>query len=84
LPVGYMLDEVHYEMGPRSETHPNTVVVGGGDAGADKDRAEKERQRTMTERGKYLYVLIGAVTETEQLGKEVPEREVDILGEGGE
>lgn len=78
LIVGYQLDEVHYEMGPRADTHPNTVAVGGGEAGAGKDRAEKERRRRERERGMFLYVLPGAVVESEELGAEVSREDLEL------
>lgn len=82
--TGYQLDDAHFAAGPSSNTHPNTMVttgVMGGDAGTDKDRSEKEKRRMERKRKRYLYILPGAVLPTEELGREVTKREVDILGE---
>lgn len=77
LVIGYQLDETHYELGPKSDTHgTGTVIVGGGDAGAGKDRARKEKERTKWR--KWFYVLPGALTETEELGRE-PRKEVELV-----
>ncbi|KAI5777751.1 hypothetical protein EDC01DRAFT_676888 [Geopyxis carbonaria] len=78
LIVGYQLDECHYEMGGRSEVGTGTVLVGGGDAGGAKDRSRKDKTKRR-DRGRYLYVLPGAVVETEDLGKETNRRDVDLM-----
>ncbi|KAG0640612.1 hypothetical protein HOY80DRAFT_1008911 [Tuber brumale] len=70
LIVGYQLDDAHFS--PTSNTHPNTMVttgVMGGDAGADMDRAEKERKRAERKRKRYLYILPDACVPTEELGE---------------
>lgn len=84
LVTGYQLDDAHFAQGPNSTTHPDTGVVGGdagAGAGADKDRSEKEKRRAERKRKRYLYILPGAVLPTEELGREVTKKEVDILGE---
>ncbi|TGZ85237.1 hypothetical protein EX30DRAFT_314215 [Ascodesmis nigricans] len=78
--VGYQLDEIHYELGPKSDTHATgTVIVGGGEAGADKDRARKERERQGGKGRRWFYVLPGAITETEGLGKEARKEDVELV-----
>lgn len=76
--MGYQLDEIHYELGPKSDTHSmGTVQVGGGDAGVEKDRAQKEKEREG--RGRYLYILPGALLGTEELEREVGRHEVELV-----
>lgn len=84
--VGYQLDDQHYDLGPKSDSHNagKTVIVGGGDAGADKDRAQKEKKRAERERRRkklWFYVLPGAVVVTEELGRNVDAREVALVKE---
>lgn len=86
LVTGYQLDDAHFAQGPNSSTHPNTLVTAGvmGEdvgAGVDNDRSEKEKRRMERKRKRYLYILPGAVLPTEELGREVTKKEVDILGE---
>lgn len=81
--VGYQLDEQHYELGSKSESHnqTRTVIVGEGEAGVDKDRAEKERKRRERDRkrrGLWFYVLPGALVVSEELGK-MDGREVELV-----
>ena len=80
--MGYQLDEMHFELGPRSESHGmGTVIVGGGEAGAGKERSRKESEREKEHR--YLYLLPGALVVTEELGKEGARRQVELV-EGAE
>lgn len=84
LVTGYQLDDAHFAQGSNSSTHPGTMVttgVIGEDAGMDNERSEKEKRRMERKRKRYLYILPGAVLPTEELGREVTTKEVDILGE---
>lgn len=63
---GYQLDDAHFDP--------------PGPTGASETMDEKEKKRSDRKRKRYLYILPGAVLPTEELGRELKEKEVDVLG----
>jgi hypothetical protein len=63
---GYQLDDAHFDP--------------PGSTGQSETMDEKEKKRTDRKRKRYLYILPGAVLPTEELGRELKEKEIDVLG----
>lgn len=63
---GYQLDDAHFDP--------------PGSTGQSETMDEKEKKRNDRKRKRYLYILPGAVLPTEELGRELKEKEVDLLG----
>ncbi|RPB24607.1 hypothetical protein L211DRAFT_867931 [Terfezia boudieri ATCC MYA-4762] len=67
---GYQLDNIHY---PSSTTATTTAAQGEGN-GMERDQIVQQR-RTRKKKRDYVYFLPGALTPTEQLGREVADGE---------
>ncbi|KAI5837946.1 hypothetical protein DFP73DRAFT_486399 [Morchella snyderi] len=63
---GYQLDDAHFDP--------------PGSTGQSETMDEKEKKRNDRKRKRYLYILPGAVLPTEELGRELKEKEIDVLG----